>query len=244
MFIHDGNVMRVKYLLMTGFFLVLRGGAVALESSGMPTVPNNLRSQTPDRSSITSDNRRVRVSNWYTHKATHWGKLCRLNCYFNNLILCWICVCMQPDGAESIASVHSSDSAPEKKATGHHRTNSDAPTISVSRASVSSGTSSATNTLLFCFTLKWHAVVSASQLTHKYCSYLNWVSAVSYQRWQTNQSSEKILSCSSTQHLVKDEILLLSGADVTSSQITLLTYTPVTACCSSCVELSPFPFKV
>ncbi|XP_078118250.1 synaptotagmin-like protein 5 isoform X2 [Sander vitreus] len=78
-----------------------RGGAVALESSGMPTVPNNLRSQTPDGSSITSDNRR-------------------------------------PDGAESIASVHSSDSAPEKKATGHHRTNSDAPTISVSRASVSS----------------------------------------------------------------------------------------------------------
>ncbi|TDH06692.1 hypothetical protein EPR50_G00116820 [Perca flavescens] len=80
-----------------------RGGAVALESSGMPMVPNNLRFQTPDRSSITSENRRVR-----------------------------------PDGAESVASVHPSDSAPEKKATGHHRTNSDAPTISVSRASVSS----------------------------------------------------------------------------------------------------------
>ncbi|GAA6230198.1 synaptotagmin-like protein 5 isoform X1 [Lates japonicus] len=80
-----------------------RGGAVALESSGMPTVPNNLRSQTPDRSSASSDNRRVR-----------------------------------PDGAESVASVHSSDSAPEKKAAGHHRTNSGAPTISVSRASVSS----------------------------------------------------------------------------------------------------------
>ncbi|XP_032385059.1 synaptotagmin-like protein 5 isoform X1 [Etheostoma spectabile] len=80
-----------------------RGGAVALESSGKPTVPNNLRSQTPDRCSITSDNRRVR-----------------------------------PDGAESVASVHSSDCAPEKKATSHHRTNSDAPAISVSRASVSS----------------------------------------------------------------------------------------------------------
>ncbi|TNN60867.1 hypothetical protein EYF80_028862 [Liparis tanakae] len=35
------------------------GGAEAFESSGMPTVPNNLRSQTPD---ALSDNRRVRVS--------------------------------------------------------------------------------------------------------------------------------------------------------------------------------------
>ncbi|XP_047457807.1 synaptotagmin-like protein 5 isoform X4 [Mugil cephalus] len=73
-----------------------RSGTVALESSGMPTLLNNLRSQTPD-------NRRVR-----------------------------------PDGAESIASIHSSDSAPEKKAAGPHRTNCDAPSISVSRASVSS----------------------------------------------------------------------------------------------------------
>uniref|UniRef100_A0A7N6B466 Synaptotagmin-like protein 5 n=1 Tax=Anabas testudineus TaxID=64144 RepID=A0A7N6B466_ANATE len=77
------------------------GGAVALESSGMPTVPNNLRSQTPDRSSTPSDNRR-------------------------------------PDGAESVDSLHCSDSVPEKKAAGHHRTNSGTPTISVSRASVSS----------------------------------------------------------------------------------------------------------
>ncbi|KAF0026577.1 hypothetical protein F2P81_021314 [Scophthalmus maximus] len=37
-----------------------RGGVVALESSGLPTVLNNLRSQTPDRSSTPSDNRRVR----------------------------------------------------------------------------------------------------------------------------------------------------------------------------------------
>uniref|UniRef100_A0A8C9Z8I3 Synaptotagmin-like protein 5 n=1 Tax=Sander lucioperca TaxID=283035 RepID=A0A8C9Z8I3_SANLU len=120
------NRSAILNIFKTGLYLFEKGGAVALESSGMPTVPNNLRSQTPDRSSITSDNRR-------------------------------------PDGAESIASVHSSDSAPEKKATGHHRTNSDAPTISVSRASVSSGTSSATNTLLFCFTLKWHAVVSDAE---------------------------------------------------------------------------------
>ncbi|KAI3356343.1 hypothetical protein L3Q82_017571, partial [Scortum barcoo] len=79
------------------------GGTVALESSGMPTVPNNLRSQTPDRSSTPSDNRRVR-----------------------------------PDGAESVASLHSSDGVPEKKAASHHRTNSGTPAISVSRASVSS----------------------------------------------------------------------------------------------------------
>lgn len=52
-------------------FLVVRGGAVAVESSGMPTVPNNLRLQTLDRSSIPSDNRRVRVSNWYTQTQTH-----------------------------------------------------------------------------------------------------------------------------------------------------------------------------
>uniref|UniRef100_A0A8D3E3C6 Synaptotagmin-like protein 5 n=1 Tax=Scophthalmus maximus TaxID=52904 RepID=A0A8D3E3C6_SCOMX len=82
-------------------FLVFRGGVVALESSGLPTVLNNLRSQTPDRSSTPSDNRR-------------------------------------PDGAESVASLHSGDSAPEKRAAGHHRTNSGTPTISVSRASVSS----------------------------------------------------------------------------------------------------------
>ncbi|KAL6100987.1 sytl5 [Pungitius sinensis] len=77
-----------------------RAGSEALESSGTPTVLNNLRSQTPD---APSDTRRVR-----------------------------------PDGAESVASVHSGDSVPEKKAPGHHRTNSGTPTISVSRASVSS----------------------------------------------------------------------------------------------------------
>ncbi|XP_037344284.2 synaptotagmin-like protein 5 isoform X3 [Pungitius pungitius] len=77
-----------------------RAGSNALESSGTPTVLNNLRSQTPD---APSDTRRVR-----------------------------------PDGAESVASGHSGDRVPEKKAPGHHRTNSGTPTISVSRASVSS----------------------------------------------------------------------------------------------------------
>lgn len=60
----EGIVTGVKYLLNQRLcVVVLRGGAVALESSGMPTVPNNLRSQTLDRSSTPSDNRRVRVSN-------------------------------------------------------------------------------------------------------------------------------------------------------------------------------------
>uniref|UniRef100_A0A8C4EWX0 Synaptotagmin-like protein 5 n=1 Tax=Dicentrarchus labrax TaxID=13489 RepID=A0A8C4EWX0_DICLA len=77
------------------------GGAVALESSGKPTVPNNLRSQTLERPSALSDNRR-------------------------------------PDGAESVANLHSSDNASEKKTAGHHRSDSGTPTISVSRASVSS----------------------------------------------------------------------------------------------------------
>uniref|UniRef100_A0A665VAX2 Synaptotagmin-like protein 5 n=1 Tax=Echeneis naucrates TaxID=173247 RepID=A0A665VAX2_ECHNA len=84
-----------------GLLLLFRGGAVALESSGMPTVPNNLRTQTSGSSSTLSDSRR-------------------------------------PDGAESVASLLSSDGAPQQKAADHHRRNSGTPTISVSRASVSS----------------------------------------------------------------------------------------------------------
>lgn len=45
---------------------------------------------------------------------------------------------MQPDGAESVASLHSSDNVSEKKAEANHCTDPDAPAISVSRASVSS----------------------------------------------------------------------------------------------------------
>ncbi|XP_053733030.1 synaptotagmin-like protein 5 isoform X5 [Synchiropus splendidus] len=74
-----------------------RGGAV--EASGLPTMLNNRRSQTPDRSSSSSDNRRIR-----------------------------------PDGAESVGSCYSSDSASERR-TGK---NDETPTISISRASVSS----------------------------------------------------------------------------------------------------------
>lgn len=42
--------------------LCFRGGAVAVESSGLPTVLNNQRSLTPDRMSNLSNGRRVRVS--------------------------------------------------------------------------------------------------------------------------------------------------------------------------------------
>lgn len=80
-----------------------RDGLVALELSGTPTILNNLRSQTPERSSTPSDTRRVR-----------------------------------PDGAESVASLHSSDNVSEKKTPANHWTDPDAPAISVSRASVSS----------------------------------------------------------------------------------------------------------
>lgn len=47
---------------------------------------------------------------------------------------------MQPDGAESVASLYFSDTASEKRAASHHTHNSGPPTISVSRASESSGT--------------------------------------------------------------------------------------------------------
>ncbi|XP_038576693.1 synaptotagmin-like protein 5 isoform X3 [Micropterus salmoides] len=97
----DGDAQSVRSVRSAPSPRSNRGGAVALESSGIPTIPNNLRSQTQERSPTPSDNRRVR-----------------------------------PDGAESTASLR--DSASEKKAAGHHRTNSGTPTISVSRASVSS----------------------------------------------------------------------------------------------------------
>ncbi|XP_029495598.1 synaptotagmin-like protein 5 isoform X1 [Oncorhynchus nerka] len=88
-----------------------RGSVVALESSGIRTVPNNLRSQTLERDrspTPSSKSRRVR-----------------------------------PDGAESVASFHSSDSVFDKMSdtvTGLGWTGSDTapPTIAVSRASVSS----------------------------------------------------------------------------------------------------------
>ncbi|KAK5920984.1 hypothetical protein CgunFtcFv8_024726 [Champsocephalus gunnari] len=99
----DGDAQSVRSVCSAPSPRSNRGSVVALESSGVPTIPNNLRSHTPDRSSTPSDSRRVR-----------------------------------PDGAESVACVNSSDSVPETKATGHERKDSGTPTISVSRASVSS----------------------------------------------------------------------------------------------------------
>lgn len=84
----------VLNLSMTGFSLVLRGSVVALESSGVPTIPNNLRSHTPDRSSTPSDSRRVRVSKSYTstQTTTHQGQLGGFNCCFNSLGVFDLCV--------------------------------------------------------------------------------------------------------------------------------------------------------
>ncbi|XP_060944397.1 synaptotagmin-like protein 5 isoform X2 [Limanda limanda] len=97
----DGDVQSVRSVRSAPSPRSNRSGVVAVESSGMPTVLNNMRSKTPDTLSIANDNRR-------------------------------------PDGAESVASLQSSDSAPEKRGVGHQRTNSGTPTISVSKASVSS----------------------------------------------------------------------------------------------------------
>ncbi|KAG7453441.1 synaptotagmin 5 isoform X1 [Solea senegalensis] len=95
----DGDAQSVRSVRSAPSPRSNRGGVVAQESSGTPSVLNNLRSQTPDRSSTASNGRRVR-----------------------------------PDGAESVASLPSSDGTSEKRA-GRHRTNSGTPVISVSRAS-------------------------------------------------------------------------------------------------------------
>lgn len=88
---------------------------------------------------------------------------------FDSLGVYFLFVCKQPDGAESVDSLHSG--VPEKKAAGHHRTNSGTPAISVSRASVSSGISTFVLFFFFFFTstLKQRdscRCLAASQLTH------------------------------------------------------------------------------
>ncbi|KAG7463462.1 hypothetical protein MATL_G00176770 [Megalops atlanticus] len=85
-----------------------RGSVVALESSGSPTIPNNLRSQTMGRSPTPSN-----------HSVGSRDS-------------------RRPDGAESEPSFHASESVPDKMAAGHRRTESGTPTIAVSRASLSS----------------------------------------------------------------------------------------------------------
>lgn len=61
-----------------------------MESSGVPIVPNNLRSQTLDKSSAPSDNRRVRVSKWCTHAAAHWAILSAVDS--NGVLTAWVCI--------------------------------------------------------------------------------------------------------------------------------------------------------
>ncbi|KAJ8351863.1 hypothetical protein SKAU_G00233390 [Synaphobranchus kaupii] len=85
-----------------------RGSMVALESSGSPTILNNLRSQTMGRSP-TPSNQSVGSKD-----------------------------SRRPDGAESVASFQSSESVPEKLAARSHGTDSSTPTIAVSKASLSS----------------------------------------------------------------------------------------------------------
>ncbi|XP_061091215.1 synaptotagmin-like protein 5 isoform X2 [Conger conger] len=87
-----------------------RGSAMALESSGSPTIPNNLRSQTIGRSPTPTPS-----------NLSAGSKDSR-----------------RPDGAESVASFHSSESVPEKMAAGNHGRDSSPPTIAVSKASLSS----------------------------------------------------------------------------------------------------------
>ncbi|XP_029699984.1 synaptotagmin-like protein 5 isoform X1 [Takifugu rubripes] len=101
--VSDGDARSERSVRSTQSSRSARDSSGLLESSGMPTVINNVRSTTPDRLSSCSDTRRVR-----------------------------------PDGAESVASLYSSDTASDKRAASHHTHNSGTPTISVSRASGSS----------------------------------------------------------------------------------------------------------
>ncbi|XP_026127755.1 synaptotagmin-like protein 5 isoform X2 [Carassius auratus] len=75
--------------------------SVAVESSGLPTVPNNMRAQMVKTPTQTETRNR-------------------------------------PDGAESVSSIQSSDSVPEKMADGRRQMDSSTPSIAVSRASLSS----------------------------------------------------------------------------------------------------------
>lgn len=125
--------------------MLFRRSSAALESSGIPAVPNNLRSQTPDRLSSCSDNRRVRVSERHTtdldaQAQTHpSASSLRAPGRFTSSDLVSFVWVWQPDGAESVASAQSSDGASEKRAAGLQTPSSGTPIISVSRASVSSG---------------------------------------------------------------------------------------------------------
>lgn len=135
---------KLRYFCSSSWFC--SQGLGVLESSGRPTVLNNTRSRTVDRLSSSSDTRRVRVSNTSTCPAALWGgragdkQVSTQNCFEFSIIHECVVFVMQPDGAESVASLYSSDTASDKRAASHHTHNSGPPTISVSRASESSGT--------------------------------------------------------------------------------------------------------
>ncbi|XP_066562143.1 synaptotagmin-like protein 5 isoform X2 [Amia ocellicauda] len=85
-----------------------RGSNIALESSGMPTVPNNLRSNTPGRSPTPSQ------------RSAGSGNSRRA------------------DGAESVASFRASESVHDDMAHQNFKKTSGTPSIAISRASLSS----------------------------------------------------------------------------------------------------------
>ncbi|RXM32677.1 Synaptotagmin-like protein 5 [Acipenser ruthenus] len=85
-----------------------RGGTVALESSGMQTIPNNLRSSAPGKSPTLS---KRSAASGYSRRA---------------------------DGAESVASFHCSESFTDNKSNRNHTKSYAAPSIAISRASLSS----------------------------------------------------------------------------------------------------------
>ncbi|MBN3278922.1 SYTL5 protein, partial [Polyodon spathula] len=84
------------------------GGTVALESSGMQTTPNNLRSATPEKSPTLS---KRSAASGHSRRA---------------------------DGIESVAIFHCSESFTDNKSNRNHRKSCALPSIAISRASMSS----------------------------------------------------------------------------------------------------------
>lgn len=112
---------------------------MAVESSGLPTVPNNMRAQMVKTPTQTEARNRV------TQDSTI-AFVYRFVCMTRKQCLVSVCVhvFIQPDGAESVSSIQSSDSIPEKMADGRRQPDSSTPSIAVSRASLSSGITMAT----------------------------------------------------------------------------------------------------
>uniref|UniRef100_A0A673KIW8 Synaptotagmin-like protein 5 n=1 Tax=Sinocyclocheilus rhinocerous TaxID=307959 RepID=A0A673KIW8_9TELE len=114
--------------------LCFRKRAVAVESSGLPTVPNNMRAQMVKTPTQTEARNRVKHDSIVAFLYTDFACMTRKRCL---LSLC-VNVFIQPDGAESVSSILSSDSVLEKMADGRRQTDSSTPSIAISRASLSS----------------------------------------------------------------------------------------------------------